>query len=102
MASARCSGSPRTGVRPAVNVRTHGRSPGSRRSTADGRTLADAAAAAGLSVAEAEPLWGELARSRLPPSSATLTAEVASPVEIIRDAYGVPHVYAATERDLFL
>src|SRR5262245_44478465 len=67
-----------------------------------GRTLADAAVAAGLSIAEAERLWEELARSRLPPTSATLTAEVAAPVEIIRDAYGVPHVYAATEPDLFL
>ncbi|HEY3109324.1 MAG TPA: penicillin acylase family protein, partial [Chloroflexota bacterium] len=67
-----------------------------------GQTLAEAAAAAGLSVAEAERLWRELARSRLPPTSATLTAEVASPVEILRDAYGVPHVYAGAERDLFL
>jgi penicillin amidase len=67
-----------------------------------GRTLADAAAAAGLSAAEAERLWEELTRARLPPATATLTAEVASPVEVIRDAYGVPHVYAASERDLFL
>ncbi|HEY3108571.1 MAG TPA: penicillin acylase family protein, partial [Chloroflexota bacterium] len=67
-----------------------------------GQTLADAAAAAGVSVAEAERLWHELGQSRLPPASATLTAEVASSVEVVRDAYGVPHVYAQTERDLFL
>jgi penicillin G amidase len=66
-----------------------------------GRTLADAASAAGVSVAEAERLWHELARSRLPPTSATLTGEVSSPVEILRDAYGVPHVYADAEPDLF-
>ena len=67
-----------------------------------GRTLADAATAAGISTAEAERLWGEVTRDRLPPASATLMAEVAGPVEVIRDAYGVPHVYAGSERDLFL
>ena len=55
-----------------------------------------------MSVAEAERLWQEATRSRLPPASASLTAGVSAPVEILRDAYGVPHVYAEAERDLFL
>src|SRR5262245_53781931 len=67
-----------------------------------GQSLADAAAAAGVSVAEAVRPWQGLARSRLSPADATLTAAVAAPVEIVRDAYGVPHVYAERERDLFL
>jgi penicillin amidase len=67
-----------------------------------GQSLTEAAAAAGVTVEEAERLWHELGRARLPPASARLTAAVAAPVEILRDAYGVPHVYAGGERDLFL
>ena len=68
---------------------------------AAGQGLAEIARAADVPIAEAQRLWDDLCRQRIPPASDTLTGAVSAPVEIIRDSYGVPHVYARTERDLF-
>lgn len=67
-----------------------------------GRSLADAAGEAGVSAAEAERLFADHCRAKLPPADETLSAGVSGQVEILRDAYGVPHVYADQEPDLFL
>jgi penicillin amidase len=67
----------------------------------NGLSLAEIAAAAGVSVQEAEALWKQAIRERVPPASATLVGGVVAPVEIIRDSYGVPHVYAQNEPDLY-
>lgn len=41
-------------------------------------------------------------RSPLPQQEGTLTVDgLSAPVEILRDAYGVPHIYATTSYDLF-
>lgn len=66
-----------------------------------GASLADAAAAGGVPEADARRVWDQIIRAKLPPSSATLVGVVGAPVEVLRDSYGVPHVYAANERDLF-
>jgi penicillin amidase len=68
---------------------------------AAGRSLAEIAADAGVDIAEAESAWQALLRGKLPPSNATLVGDVGGQVEILRDSYGVPHVFAERERDLF-
>lgn len=66
-----------------------------------GQSLAEVAAAAGCSIETARELWEQTLRQRVPPASGTLAGGVQAPVEILRDSYGVPHVYAQSERDLF-
>src|SRR5688500_12606616 len=63
-----------------------------------GKSLAEAA---GASQDEARRLWDEECRRRLPPTSATLSGPVGAQVEVVRDSYGVPHVFAEREPDLF-
>src|SRR6185437_10970893 len=67
----------------------------------DGQDLAEIARAAGVTSAETENLWNEIIRSRVPATSDRLVGGVAASVEVIRDSYGVPHVYAQHERDVF-
>lgn len=69
---------------------------------ADGRSLAEIAAAGGVTTTTATALWQEVLRGRLPPASATLDGPVTSPVEVMRDRNGVPHIFAETEGDLFV
>ncbi len=66
-----------------------------------GQDLAEIAESADVSVRHAESLWNEIIRSRVPPPSDRLAGKVAAGVEVIRDRYGVPHVYARNEPDLF-
>ena len=52
------------------------------------------------------PLRGVLtaiAKRRLPTTSGTLTLPgLGAPAEVLRDRWGVPHIYAKTERDVFM
>ncbi|HVC33892.1 MAG TPA: penicillin acylase family protein [Chloroflexota bacterium] len=66
-----------------------------------GPGLPEVAATAGVTVQEAEGLWETIIRGKVPPASAALVGRVGAAVEIIRDSYGVPHVYAQHERDVF-
>ena len=66
-----------------------------------GQSLSEIAATAGVSIREAEALWKQIIRGKIPAPSGTVTGGVGATVEIIRDSYGVPHVYAQHERDLF-
>src|ERR1700680_3375371 len=68
---------------------------------ADGQSLTEIAAGIGVRSAEVERVWLDLLRSRLPPTSAEVAGGVGTRVEIVRDSYGVPHVFASAERDLF-
>src|SRR5687768_2282492 len=63
-----------------------------------GKSLAEAA---GTGEAEAAERWAEECRRRLPPANASLKGKVGGTVEVLRDSYGVLHVYAAKEPDLF-
>src|SRR5215470_12624202 len=66
-----------------------------------GQSLEEIAGTAGASVEEARRLWEELILAKVPPSSARLDGKVGAPVEVVRDSYGVAHVYAQSEADLF-
>lgn len=74
-----------------------------------GQDLNEIAATAGVPAEDAARLWQEIIRARVPPASDQLVAGVAGTVEIVRDSYGVPHVYVQSgaqsggqhERDVF-
>src|SRR5207302_7149670 len=66
-----------------------------------GQGLAEIAAGVGVPVADVKRAWSDLLRSKLPPASAELFGDVGTTVEIVRDSYGVPHVFASVERDLY-
>lgn len=57
--------------------------------------------AAGMSRDEFDRWWQAACRSRVPPTSGTRLAGVQRPVEIRRDAWGIPHVFAENDSDLF-
>ena len=64
--------------------------------------LALVGAAAGAGAAAVAGAGRYLLRRSLPQTSGTLTlAGLREPVEVLRDRWGVPHIYAATEEDLF-
>jgi len=54
-----------------------------------------------LSLAAASGLGWWVYHRSLPVLSGRLAAGVKKPVEIYRDDYGVPHIYAQSEEDLF-
>lgn len=66
-----------------------------------GESLAEVAAAAGVPEREVRRIWNQIVRSKVPPPTDSLDGVVGAPVEVLRDSYGVPHVYAENERDLF-
>lgn len=49
-----------------------------------------------------QTLWKQTAAARVPPMSGTLKAPVARAVEIERDRFGIPHVFAKSDEDLFV
>lgn len=61
--------------------------------------IAAACRAAGIGLEEFRRERDELLRSRLPAASERVTLPVSGPVEIVRDRWGIPHVYARAERD---
>src|SRR5581483_303360 len=66
-----------------------------------GRSLAEIAAGAGVSERAARQVWEQVLRFKVPPASDTLIGGVGARVEVLRDSYGVPHVFAENEADLF-
>src|SRR6516164_4525288 len=68
---------------------------------ANGESLTEIAARSGAAVTEVQRVWQDLLRRKLPSASASLTGTVGGSVEILRDSYGVPHIFADGERDLF-
>ncbi len=57
--------------------------------------------AAGISREEFDAWWKREAQSRVPEASGSLSAGVDSPVAIDRDEWGVPHIFAKSDGDLF-
>lgn len=57
--------------------------------------------AAGLSRDEFLARWSQTAAARVPATSGSVKAAVCRPVEIERDKFGIPHIYARNEADLF-
>src|SRR5437867_3202972 len=67
-----------------------------------GDPIAAVCAAAGLSRPEFDAWWRDECRKRVPPALGTRTVHGPSqPLRIERDRWGVPHVHAASDVDLF-
>lgn len=56
----------------------------------------------GVSVDQLIAWEADYFRNKVPPASATLASHVEQPVEILRDKWGVCHIFAQTPHDLFL
>ena len=67
-----------------------------------GKSIADVRDAAGLTGDEFEAWWDQETRRRLAVIEGEASGPVGAVVEIQRDACGVPHIFAATEPDLFV
>ncbi len=57
---------------------------------------------AGITKAEFAAALDADLRRRLPPTDLKLRGGVTAPVEILRDRYGVPHIYAQSTADLYV
>lgn len=66
-----------------------------------GGTIADVCAAAGIQQGEFDRWWRAEIQRRVPPVDGNLSGETTAPVEIARDAWGIPHIVAANDVDLF-
>lgn len=66
-----------------------------------GASLAEAATASGIAERDARQIWDRIVRSKVPPQNENLNGAVGAPIEVLRDSYGVPHLYAENEPDLF-
>ncbi len=66
-----------------------------------GVTLDAIRAKAGFSSKQFDTWWHQQIESRLPRLTGSATAEVESGVEILRDKWGIPHILALSEHDLF-
>ena len=50
---------------------------------------------------EFETWWDDQIKTRVPPSMGNKAAPTTQKVEIVRDDWGVPHIFASTDSDLF-
>src|SRR5262245_52481856 len=66
-----------------------------------GESIAAVSASLGIPIAEFEELWKRTAAARVPQMEGRNQASVKSPVEIERDRWGIPHIYAESDADLF-
>ncbi|MBT7598301.1 MAG: penicillin acylase family protein, partial [Gemmatimonadetes bacterium] len=66
-----------------------------------GATIASVCGAAGCTRAEFDRWWQETIDRRVPRAD-EIHAPVASPVQIERDEWGIPHIHADNDRDLFV
>lgn len=66
-----------------------------------GETVASICADLGITRAEFDTVWQTALAAAAPAAHAHHRAPVRANVEIIRDAWGIPHIYAADDADLF-
>ncbi len=66
-----------------------------------GEPIESICADADISPDEFESWWDREAASRLPNLSSAVEAPVGAEVEIVRDRWGIPHVFARSDQDLF-
>src|SRR5260221_13633004 len=66
-----------------------------------GDTIASVCAAAAISREEFQSWWSRETASRVPASSGTRSAAVNASVNIQRDDWGIPHVFAENDEDPF-
>ena len=65
----------------------------------EGESVAEVARGAGMSSDDFDGWWSEQLASRLPTTRGTRSAGVG--VEIVRDNWGIPHIFADEDDDLF-
>ncbi|HEX7446224.1 MAG TPA: penicillin acylase family protein, partial [Pirellulales bacterium] len=66
-----------------------------------GDAIAAVCAAAGIDRQQFDRWWRAEIESRVPPTEGVCSGQTAAPVEIVRDAWGIPHIVAANDTDLF-
>ncbi len=66
-----------------------------------GESIADICAAAGMTRDEFDAWWQAQCAARVPDVQRERVGSVRSSVEIVRDAHGIPHVFAQNDEDLF-
>jgi penicillin G amidase len=67
----------------------------------DGVTIEAVCKAAQITRTEFDTLWNESTRRRVLAENSTITEGVSAPVKVQRDKLGIPHIFAANDRDLF-
>ena len=67
-----------------------------------GRPIAEACRAAGISRDEFDRWWDQETGSRVPTADGSREVPVGAAVEIERDEWGIPHIHAESDDDLFL
>ncbi len=66
-----------------------------------GESIAAVCAAAGIDRPEFDRWWQAEIERRVPATEGVGSAQTTAPVEIVRDAWGIPHIIAANDADLF-
>ena len=66
-----------------------------------GASIEELCRAAAVSLAEFNEWWKNETRSRVPDPTGSLSAGVSRAVSIDRDQWGIPHIFAETDEDLF-
>src|SRR5438045_309638 len=66
-----------------------------------GESIASVCSAAGISREEFQNWWKRETAARVPANSGTRSAAVKGSVRIERDDWGIPHVFAESNDDLF-
>jgi len=66
-----------------------------------GESIESLCAAAGVSRSQFDAWWTAQTRARVPPMTGTQRTKVALPVRMERDAWGIPHIFADSDTDLF-
>ena len=66
-----------------------------------GETIESVSDASGLGRDEFDAWWQSQTASRLPSLSGTKEASVEADVEVLRDKWGIPHIFAGNDEDLF-
>ncbi|MBX3015545.1 MAG: penicillin acylase family protein [Caldilineaceae bacterium] len=67
-----------------------------------GEAIATICADAGMTPSDFRAWWQTECATRVPTATGTSAAPVTLPVEIVRDALGIPHIFAQNDADLFL
>lgn len=66
-----------------------------------GETIDDVCNAAGITRSQFDGWWKTEINRRVPPTDGVRTASTSGPVEIVRNQFGIPHILAAGDEDLF-
>jgi penicillin amidase len=66
-----------------------------------GASIDEVCAGTGINRSQFNEWWQQTIRSRVPKTDGSTTADLATPISIERDGWGIPHVFADNDADLF-